>query len=369
MIYLKMGDNVRRLFVDLGKNSYDIVFENSFSRLLEELEKISCSKKVLIVTDSVVSKLYEEQVRKILLSGGYDVATCVFDNGEENKNINTILEISKSLLQHNADRKSTVIALGGGVVGDMAGFAASIYMRGIDFVQIPTTLLSQTDSSVGGKTGIDFMKAKNILGAFHQPKLVYINSSVLKTLPERELVSGMGEVIKHSIIRDKEFFEFLFENTKNVKSLRDDILLDMIYKNCSIKASVVSMDEKENGVRADLNFGHTFGHAVESYSDFEISHGECVGLGMLAASRVSLMRKMITEEQFLKIKKILENYGFRTKTSIKNINDVILLMQKDKKKTDGKLKFVLPVGIGRVIRTSDLCEEEIREAFEEISEN
>lgn len=366
---LKMGDNVRRLFVDLGKNSYDIVLENSFSRLLEELEKINCSKNVLIVTDSVVSKLYEEQVRKILLSGGYDVATCVFKNGEENKNIDTILEISKALLRHNADRKSTVIALGGGVVGDMAGFAASIYMRGIDFVQIPTTLLSQTDSSVGGKTGIDFMKAKNILGAFHQPKLVYINSSVLKTLPERELISGMGEVIKHSIIRDKEFFEFLFENTENVRNLSDDILLDMIYKNCSIKASVVSMDEKENGVRADLNFGHTFGHAVESYSDFELSHGECVGLGMIAASKVSFMRKLITEEEFLKIKEILKNYRFRTKTNIKNTDDVILLMQKDKKKADGKLKFVLPVGIGKVIKTSDLCEEEIRAAFEEISEN
>lgn len=369
MIYLKLGDNVRRLFVDLGKNSYDIVLENSFSRLLEELEKINCSKNVLIVTDSVVSELYEEQVRKILLSGGYDVATCVFKNGEENKNIDTILEISKALLRHNADRKSTVIALGGGVVGDMAGFAASIYMRGIDFVQIPTTLLSQTDSSVGGKTGIDFMKAKNILGAFHQPKLVYINLSVLKTLPERELISGMGEVIKHSIIRDKEFFEFLFENIENVRNLSDDILLDMIYKNCSIKASVVSMDEKENGVRADLNFGHTFGHAVESYSDFELSHGECVGLGMIAASKVSLMRKLITEEEFLKIKEILKNYRFRTKTNIKNTYDVILLMQKDKKKADGKLKFVLPVGIGKVIKTSDLCEEEIRAAFEEISEN
>lgn len=357
---------MKRLLVDLGEKSYNIVFESSFSKLSEELKNINCPKKVLIVTDSNVSGLYADEVKNLLVDDGYDVGVCVFDAGEENKNMDTILKICSCCLEHEMDRKSMIIALGGGVVGDMAGFAASIFMRGISFVQIPTTLLSQTDSSVGGKTGIDFMSAKNILGVFHQPKLVYINPSVLKTLPNREFVSGMGEVIKHAIIRDSEFFEYLNENIDNIKEFRDEVLIDMIYKNCSIKALVVSQDEKEMGQRADLNFGHTFGHAVESYSDFSLSHGESVGLGMVAASKVSFMRGLISETEFNAIIKMLEIYGFFVKTEIQDIEKVIEIMQKDKKKANGKLKFILPCAIGKVIQTDDLTDEEILSAFEMI---
>ncbi len=355
---------MKRLLVDLGEKSYDIVFSKSFDALLENLKNINCSEKVLIVTDSNVHKLYAKEVEKLLAGNGYDVGICVFDAGEENKNMDTILKICEKCLEHKMDRKSMIIALGGGVVGDMAGFAASIFMRGIDFVQIPTTLLSQTDSSVGGKTGIDFLKAKNILGAFHQPRLVYINSSVLKTLPQREFVSGMGEVIKHAVIRDYDFFEYLKKNMDNVKELLDEIMLEVIYKNCSIKASVVSQDEKEMGVRADLNFGHTFGHAVESYSDFLLSHGESVALGMLAACKVSFMRGLISEEYIDEIIKILTDYGFCVKTDLEDINEVIALMQKDKKKSSKKLKFILPSGKGRVIQCDNLTDEEIIDAFE-----
>ncbi len=355
---------MKKLLVDLGEKSYNIVFESSFSKLCEELKNINCPKKVLIVTDSNVSELYANELREILIKDGYDAGVCVFDAGEENKNMDTILKICSACLEHKMDRKSMIIALGGGVVGDMAGFAASIFMRGISFIQVPTTLLSQTDSSVGGKTGIDFMQAKNILGAFHQPKLVYINSSVLKTLPHREFVSGMGEVIKHSIIRDYEFFEYLQKNMDNVKELGDEVLLDMIYKNCSIKASVVSQDERETSVRADLNFGHTFGHAVESLSNFRLSHGECVGLGMLAASKVAYMRGLILESDLIKISNLLENYDFSLKTEISQIEEVVKIMQKDKKKSNGKLKFILPIGIGKVIQCDDLTEEEIFKAFE-----
>lgn len=354
---------MKKLLVELGEKSYDIVFSESFDNLLENLKNINCPDKVLIVTDSNVDKLYANEVKKILLTDGYDVGMCVFDAGEKNKNMDTILKICEKCIEHKMNRKSLIIALGGGVVGDMAGFAASIFMRGIDFVQIPTTLLSQTDSSVGGKTGIDFLKAKNILGAFHQPKLVYINSSVLKTLPHREFVSGMGEVIKHAIIRDYDFFEYLKKNMDNVKSFSDEIMLEVIYKNCSIKASVVSQDEKEMGVRADLNFGHTFGHAVESYLDFKLSHGESVGLGIIAASRVALMRGLISDDYFNKIIKILADYGFSVKAELDDIEEVIALMQKDKKKNSQKLKFILPSGKGSVVRCDNLTDEEIINAL------
>ncbi len=354
---------MKKLLVDLDEKSYDIVFSKSFDMLLENLKNINCPKKVLIVTDSNVHKLYAKEVEKLLADDGYDVDMCVFDAGEENKNMDTILGICEKCLEHKMDRKSMIIALGGGVVGDMAGFAASIFMRGIDFIQIPTTLLSQTDSSVGGKTGIDFLKAKNILGAFHQPRLVYINSSVLKTLPHREFVSGMGEVIKHAVIRDYEFFEYLKTNMDNVKELSDETMLDVIYKNCLIKASVVSEDEKEMGVRAVLNFGHTFGHAVESYSNFKLSHGECVALGMIAACKVSLMRGLILESYLDEIIKILTDYGFCVKTELADIEQVIDLMQKDKKKSFKKLKFILPSGKGSVILCDDLTDEEIIDAF------
>ena len=357
---------MNKLLVDLGEKSYNIVFEKDFSKLCDELKNINCPEKLLIVTDSNVLELYADEVEKLLKTNGYDVSVCSFTAGEENKNMDTILKICSACIEHKMDRKSMIIALGGGVVGDMAGFASSIFMRGIDFVQIPTTLLSQTDSSVGGKTGIDFMQAKNILGAFHQPKLVYINSSVLKTLPNREFISGMGEVIKHSIIRDCEFFEYLIENMDNVKKLSDEILLDMIYKNCSIKASVVSKDEKETGERADLNFGHTFGHAVESYADFKLSHGECVGLGMLAASKVAVERGLIEDKDLDRIIELLKAYGFSLKTDIKDIQEVVSLLAKDKKKSGRKLKFILPSSIGSVIQCDDLTNEEIIRGFEYI---
>ena len=354
---------VNKLLVELGEKSYNIVLSNSYCSLCDELKEINCPEKILIVTDTNVSKLYLKEVKTKLLDCGYDVGECVFDAGEENKNIETILKICSACLEHKMDRKSMIIALGGGVVGDMAGFAASIFMRGIDFVQLPTTLLSQTDSSVGGKTGIDFMQAKNILGAFHQPRLVYINSSVLKTLPNREFISGMGEVIKHAIIRDFKFFEYLENNMENVKKLSDDVLLDMIYANCKIKADVVSKDEKETGLRADLNFGHTFGHAVESYSNFKLSHGECVGLGIIAAISVGVKRKLISDKDMQRVIKILKDYGFSDKAEIANIQDVINILKKDKKKSGKKIKFILPKAIGEVIQCDDLTNEEIIEAF------
>ncbi len=358
---------MKTLHLDLGENSYDIIIDKDFGGLCAALAAINAPKKILIVTDSNVEPLYAGEVRALLTDGGYDTAVSVIPAGEEHKNMAAILDICRDMLDFGMDRKSMVLALGGGVVGDMAGFAAAIYMRGIRFVQVPTTLLSQSDSSVGGKTGVDFGGAKNILGAFHQPSLVYMNVTTLKTLPEREFVSGMGEVIKHGIIRNADFFDYLEKNVDAVKALDPEVMIDLSYENCSVKARVVENDEKENGLRAILNFGHTIGHAVEGAFDFSLTHGECVGLGMSAASYIAEKRGMIDARMLERINNILLAYGFDIKAHGADADKIIELMGKDKKKTAGKLKFVLPECIGRVKIVTDVTREEIRAAIGYIS--
>lgn len=357
---------MEELHINLGENSYDIRFAADFGGLAESLKEIGAPKKLLIVTDTNVEKLYAGEVKTLLCEAGYDAAVYAFPAGEENKSMDSILGICGACVEHKLDRKSMIVALGGGVTGDMAGFAAAIYMRGIRFVQVPTTLLSQSDSSVGGKTGIDFADSKNILGAFHQPKLVYINVSTLKTLPPEQFVSGMGEVIKHGIIRDADFFKYLTENAERIKSLDTDTLIYMAKVNCGIKASVVEKDEKESGLRAILNFGHTIGHAVESAYNFEKTHGACVGLGMIGASYIAMKRGLISEAELKAIEDELELYGFELRVKLPDNETVWSFMQKDKKKLEGKLKFVLPTEIGEVMQTTDVAKDEVFAAFEYI---
>ena len=356
-----------RLNVDLGERSYDIVFTDSFDNLSTETQKIKAPQRILIVTDTNVEPLYAAAVKKELEKTGAEVGIYAIPAGEENKNMGEILKICSACIEDKLDRKSMIAALGGGVVGDMAGFAAAIYMRGIEFIQIPTTLLSQSDSSVGGKTGIDFADSKNILGAFHQPKLVYINVNTLKTLPEEQFVSGMGEVIKHGIIKDSKFFDYIKNNSEKIKTLDTETFIQMSKTNCSIKADVVMQDEKENGLRAILNFGHTVGHAVESAFDFKLTHGECVGLGMLSASHIASERGLIDRETLNSIVDVLNEYGFRTKIKLPEYESIIGFMQKDKKKLSGKLKFVLPVKIGEVTQVTDVTDNEIYNALEFIN--
>ncbi len=352
-----------KLNVDLVKNSYNIIFSDSFNSLPDEMLGINAPKKVLIVTDTNVEKLYLNEVLTLLKANGYDVLSHSIKAGEENKNMQSTLDICAACVKHNMDRKSLIVALGGGVVGDMAGFAASIYMRGIDFIQIPTTLLSQSDSSVGGKTGIDFEGGKNLLGAFHQPRLVYVNVNTLKTLPHEQFVSGMGEVIKHGIISNYSFFEYIKTNSDKIKALDSKTLMELTYKNCSIKADIVSKDEKEMGLRANLNFGHTIGHAIESAFDFKMTHGECVGLGMLGAAYIACKRGLIRDEQLTQIKETLEIYGFSTRVALPSFDIIHTYMQKDKKKTADGLKFVLPTSIGSVEHFTDVCVSEIDNAL------
>lgn len=358
---------LEKLRVELGENSYNILFKTNFDDLAESVRAVAKTKKILVVTDSNVRKLYADEVMCRLRDGGFDAALHSFEAGEENKGMDTILGICRACIDNGLDRKSMIAALGGGVVGDMAGFAAAIYMRGIDFVQIPTTLLSQSDSSVGGKTGIDFAQSKNILGAFHQPKLVYMNVNTLKSLPKKEFISGMGEVIKHGIIRSGEFFDYIEANSARIKQLDEDVLLKMARENCAVKAEVVSNDEKENGLRAILNFGHTVGHAVESSFDFALTHGACVGLGMCAASYIAVKRGIFAETALKRTEDILSAYDFDIKADIASREVVYEYMQHDKKKADGRLKFILPTDIGSVIQTDDVTEKEIYDALDYIS--
>ena len=311
--------NMEKLFVDLGKKSYDILFSDSFNGFAKAMSDINAPKKLLVVTDSNVEKLYADEVNDLLIKNGYDSKIYAFTAGEENKGM------------------------------------------------VPTTLLSQSDSSVGGKTGIDFMESKNILGAFHQPKLVYINVATLKSLPNEQFVSGMGEVIKHGIIRDSEFFDYIEKNSDKIKTLDNETLIKMDKINCSIKADVVEQDEKENGLRAILNFGHTIGHAVESAYDFKMTHGECVGIGMVGASYIAYKRNMIDESTLNRIENVLDMYGFKIRVDLPEKEVVYGYMQKDKKKIAGKLKFVLPTKVGDVMQTTDVSKDEIFAAFDYIT--
>ena len=322
--------NMEKLFVDLGKKSYDILFSDSFNGLAKAMSDINAPKKLLVVTDSNVEKLYADEVNDLLIKNGYDSKIYAFTAGEENKGMDTILGICGACIEHEMDRKSMIVAL-------------------------------------GGITGIDFMESKNILGAFHQPKLVYINVATLKSLPNEQFVSGMGEVIKHGIIRDSEFFDYIEKNSDKIKTLDNETLIKMDKINCSIKADVVEQDEKENGLRAILNFGHTIGHAVESAYDFKMTHGECVGIGMVGASYIAYKRNMIDESTLNRIENVLDMYGFKIRVDLPEKEVVYGYMQKDKKKIAGKLKFVLPTKVGEVMQTTDVSKDEIFAAFDYIT--
>ncbi len=359
---------MQKLKVELGSRSYDIVIDSSFERLADELAKV-CSGKVLIVSDTHVAPLYKAEIaRQIEKAGLVFAGEMVFEAGEKSKNIDVLQDIYKACINASLSRGDTLLALGGGVVGDIAGFASSSYMRGINFVQIPTTLLAQTDSSVGGKVGIDFADVKNIVGAFKQPKLVYINTSTLKTLPGREFAAGMAEVIKYGIIRDAAFLDFLEGNADKIKSLEADAVEKMIYNCCAIKADVVANDETENGLRAILNFGHTIGHGVESAKGFELLHGECVAIGMVGALRISKMRGYITDDEEKRCFDLIEKYDLDKTAKSLDAEVVLEYMKNDKKKVGNTLRFVLAKTIGDARVYGDVNKDETTGALELVLE-
>ncbi|MCX8129975.1 MAG: 3-dehydroquinate synthase [Clostridia bacterium] len=338
--------------VNLGERSYPIYITTDYSGIGKCISSARLNGKIVVITDTNVAKYQAGECIASIEAAGYEVQKYIIQAGEKSKNLDTVSDIYKYLLQLRLDRDSVLIALGGGVVGDITGFVAATFLRGINFIQVPTSSLAQADSSVGGKVGVDFEGSKNIIGAFYQPRFVYINVNTLKTLPKRELIAGFGEIIKHGIIRDSDFFDYIDYNTKKIFNFDEDILQFIAKTNCSIKGAVVEQDEKESGLRAVLNFGHTIGHAIESVYDFELLHGECVSLGMVGAFRMAQMLEMVTGETVEKVTKTLARVGLPVELDGIDVEKVYKQMFFDKKIKNNKLSFILPRGIGEVIQVS-----------------
>lgn len=350
-----------------NKPAYDILIRPDFSELPEVMKAFDLSgRKLMIITDSNVSKFYLKDIVDCLLPIAKQVESFVFPAGESSKNLLTVSQCYEQLIMHGFDRNDILIALGGGVVGDLTGFVAATYLRGIRFIQLPTSLLSMVDSSIGGKTGVDFNAYKNMIGAFHQPKLVYMNLSTLNSLNPSEFNSGMGEVIKHGLIKDISYYQWLKEHALPILEKQYGILSEMIYRSCKIKQEVVEADPKEQGERALLNFGHTIGHAIEKQKNFTLLHGECVSIGMVAAAYLSLQRGFLSQNDYKDIQYTLQAFQQPISTNQLNFMDVLKATKLDKKMDSGHIKFILLNKIGEAYIDLTVTDEEMSEAITQV---
>lgn len=349
------------------KPCYDIVFAESFAELTEELSKLNISeKKVCVVTDSHVKGLYGDEVMSLLTGKCKKNVIYSFQAGEENKTLDTVREAYHFLIEEKFDRKDLLIALGGGVVGDVTGFIAATYLRGVDFVQIPTTLLAQADSSIGGKTGVDFDGFKNMVGAFYMPKLVYMNIATLKTLDDRQFYNGFAEVMKHGLIKDGAFYEWLLDKMYEICDRDTDTLLNMVQKSCMVKKLVVEKDPTEKGDRALLNFGHTIGHAIEKAKNFTLSHGECVALGSVAAAFISWKHEWLSMEEYYEIRDMFVPFNLPISVEEIDPEEILALTKSDKKVEGSKIKFILLKKVGKAVIDLNVTDDDILNAVKEI---
>ena len=353
-----------------GKDCYKICITESFDSLNDKLEEamLQSGKKVCVVSDDNVASFYMDKITSVLKEKYNHVFSFVFKAGEASKNTETVGSLYEHLIKNRFDRNDFLIALGGGVVGDLTGFAAATYLRGIDFVQVPTSLLAQVDSSIGGKTGVDHLQYKNMVGAFHMPKLVYMNMEVFNTLPGKQFSNGMGEVIKHGLIKDKGYYDFLKSKYNSIadKELKD--IISMIETSCNIKREVVERDPKENGERALLNFGHTIGHAIEKLSDFSLLHGECVSLGIVAASYISMRKGYLTAENVADIEDTLKLYKLPVRVSGYDPGEVLAATKNDKKMIGNRIKFILLKSTGEAFIDTSLEDSDILEGIDYVIE-
>ncbi len=347
-----------------GLFDYKIVWEENFSQLPALLKDLEFSgRKACIVTDSNVEQLYLAEVSEACREIFSKVTSFVFPAGEAQKNLDTVKNLYTHLIEEHFDRRDLLIALGGGVVGDLTGFAAATYLRGIDFIQIPTTLLAQVDSSIGGKTGVDFDQYKNMVGAFHHPRLVYMNMNTLKTLPDEQFSCGMGEVLKTALIRDEAFYGWVIVHMTEINDRVYPVLVKMIQKCCDIKRKIVEADPDEKGERAVLNLGHTIGHAIEKLKDFQMLHGQCVALGTVAAAYISFKRGNLSTEEFYEIRDM--NVGFDLPMYFDGLNpeEILAATKSDKKMENGAIKFVLLDSMGHAVVDRTVTDEELLEAI------
>lgn len=339
------------------KPCYDIVFSQGFEELWQELAMLGCeNKRLCIITDSKVNEIYGDTVLTLLGEKGQKTVKYVFQEGEERKNLDTVKGIYRFLIEEGFDRKDMLLALGGGVVGDIAGYVAATYLRGIDFVQIPSTLLAQADSSIGGKTGVDFDGYKNMVGAFKMPRLVYMNLSLLQTLEERQYFSGFAEIMKHGLIKDALFYEWLIENMYEICERDLNVLQEMLMRSCTIKKLVVEKDPMEQGERALLNFGHTVGHAIEKAKNFTLYHGECVALGAVAAAYISWKRELLSMEEYYEVRDMFVPFYLPVSVDDIDPSEILRLTKADKKMESGKIKFILLKKIGKAVVESSVTE-------------
>jgi len=353
--------------VKLERERYDITIRRGLlAEIGARVSKLSNSKKAAIVTDSTVGPYYAKIVAGSLRSAGIEPITATIQAGEEHKALADLAAVFDALLNAKIERATPVLALGGGMIGDMAGFVAATVLRGVPFVQVPTTLLAMVDASVGGKTGVNHSTGKNLIGAFHQPIAVLIDPDVLRTLPERELRGGLAECIKHDIIRDAEGFARLESNISRALAVDLDYLAELVEHNVAIKARVVEADPFEKGERAHLNFGHTFGHAIETVSHYSYSHGQCVALGMAAAATLAVDLGMIDDDSRKRIVSLIEKAKLPARGLQLPVRDVMDAMHSDKKVKGGRMRFILPDRIGHVVIRDDVSAELVTKAVESL---
>ncbi len=366
---------MKKVTIKLNKNKYNIFIKKNIIKKIPQLHKKNFhGRKAFIITDNNVAKYYLKNLlqdfqKLCIVTNFYKVKP-----GENSKSFSCVQKICDALLKDNINRDDIIYALGGGVVGDLTGFISSIILRGVKFVQIPTTLLSQVDSSVGGKTGINSFYGKNLIGSFYQPKAVFIDVNTLKTLPFSEYISGYSEVLKYALINDINFFKILKKNEKKILKMQTAFLENIIAKCCKAKANIVVQDEKESNKRMLLNLGHTFAHAIEAELNFKIRHGEAVALGLLMALKLSFLKKKINNNDFVSVQKHLRK--MKLPTSLKEISNrkiwsatsLIKKMQKDKKINKNKLRFILCNGIGSAYISSSIVEKKIVETIKEFSQ-
>ncbi len=354
------------LKVELGDRSYPIFIDSgNLPQLGEILQLYGLSGKAVVITDSRVRELYGAILEKSLSEHQIIFEVIEIPPGEKQKTLATVEKIVGKMLETQCDRKTTIVAFGGGVIGDIAGFTASIFKRGIPYIQVPTTLLAQVDSSVGGKTGVNHPLGKNMIGTFYQPRLVWIDLEVLQTLPRREILCGLAEIIKYGMIRDANLFSKIESHLEEILKLDARLLAEIVKQCCEIKAEVVSQDERETGLRMILNFGHTVGHALETALGYrKINHGEAVLFGMLTECKIAVSLNLFSDSQFQRFARLFKKLNLKLPVKILDSTDIIRFMYSDKKALAGKIRMVLPVQIGEVQVKEDLTQEVILQALD-----
>jgi 3-dehydroquinate synthase len=355
---------MRKVNIELGGDSYEVrVGDSLLERVGLWLREQEYSGKAVIITETTVKKLYGDVLSRSLSNADFKVTLLEVPPGEEQKNLETAAGLYDKLTAAYAERTTPVLALGGGVIGDLAGFVAATYLRGLPLVQVPTTLLAMVDSSIGGKTAVDYGSLKNIIGTFYQPKMVVADTATLNTLPEDELANGLAEVIKSAAIRNANLFKFLEINITKVKELHPEVLEDMVLETARIKGEIVAKDEREAGLRGILNYGHTIGHAIEGASGFGLKHGQAVAIGMMAAARISSRMGILEESDVVRLEVVIRRAGLPVTIPELDKEKVMEAMQHDKKVRDEKIRFVLLKSIGDAFISDEVDPDLVREVL------